>query len=171
LAPDNVRAYFVKADYLNGTRRPSEGLAAAETGLSINPNFVLLLAQRAIAENSLSRNEQAKADVQLAMRLSPRDPYLGLFHLFLGDAELGLGHSDAAIDQYNQTIELGFHAYMVYANLAAVYADTGKKEEAEAALAEARRLNPKLTVKWMTDHTASPPAVFDGLRKAGLPEE
>jgi hypothetical protein len=40
-----------------------------------------------------------------------------------------------------------------------------------ATLAEARRLNPKLWVKWMTEHTPNLPVVFDGLRKVGLPEE
>jgi TolB-like protein/Flp pilus assembly protein TadD len=171
LAPENVRAYFVKADYLNSSRRPREGLAAAEAGLAINPNFVLLLGQRALAEILLGRNEQAKADLQLAMRQSPRDPYLGIFHLWMGDAELGLGHSDAAIDQYRQAIDWGFRAYMVYANLAGVYANAGKMDEAKAALAEAHRLDPRLTLKWMTEHTSSLPAVLDGLRKAGLPEE
>ena len=42
---------------------------------------------------------------------------------------------------------------------------------AKAALAEARRLNPKLTVKWMIEYTPNLPAVFDGLRKVGLPEQ
>jgi len=55
--------------------------------------------------------------------------------------------------------------------LAAAYASAGKMDEAKAALAQARSLNPKLTVKFMIEHTASPSAVFDGLRKAGLPEE
>jgi adenylate cyclase len=55
--------------------------------------------------------------------------------------------------------------------LAAAYAQAGKVDEAKTALAEARRLNPKITVKWMMDHTPNLPAVFDGLRKAGLPEE
>jgi hypothetical protein len=40
---------------------------------------------------------------------------------------------------------------------------------AKEALAEARRVDPKLTVKWMTH--AESPGVFDGLRKASLPEE
>jgi hypothetical protein len=44
-------------------------------------------------------------------------------------------------------------------------------DEAETALAEARRLNPKLTVKWMIAHTPNLPPVFEELRKAGLPEE
>jgi hypothetical protein len=53
----------------------------------------------------------------------------------------------------------------------AAYAHAGKMDEAKAALAEARRLNPAITVKWMKEHTPNLPAVFDGLRKAGLPEE
>ena len=28
-----------------------------------------------------------------------------------------------------------------------------------------------ITIKWMKEHTPNLPAVFDGLRKAGLPEE
>ncbi len=44
-------------------------------------------------------------------------------------------------------------------------------DEAKDALAEARRLNSKLTVKWRIEHSSGVPAVVDGLRKAGLPEE
>ena len=44
-------------------------------------------------------------------------------------------------------------------------------DEAKAALAEARRLNPKLTVKWLQSVAPNILALFDGLRKAGLPEE
>ena len=35
--------------------------------------------------------EQGKADVQQAMRLSPRDPQKGQWHNYLVMAELGLG--------------------------------------------------------------------------------
>ena len=171
LAPDNVRGYYVKGVYLSKSRRPREGLAAADAGLAINPNFVMLFNPRILAELSLGRFDQAKADAQLAMRLSPRDPQLGAFHALTGDAELGLGHVDAAIDQYRQALNSGFRGYSVYAVLAAAYAQAGKMDEAKDALAEAQRLNPKLTVKWRNEHGPSIPAVSDGLRKAGLPEE
>ena len=46
----------------------------------------------------------------------------------------------------------------------------GRIDEAKATLAEAQHLNPKLTVKWMVEHMASPAAVHERLRKAGLPE-
>ena len=50
LAPDNMRAYWVKCEYLNTSRRPNESLAAANTGLAINPNYAPLLAARGNAE-------------------------------------------------------------------------------------------------------------------------
>jgi tetratricopeptide (TPR) repeat protein len=105
------------------------------------------------------------------MRLSPRDPYIGVFHVDVGDAEAGLGHLDAAINEYRKAIDSGYHGFPAYSNLAAAYALAGKMDEAKAALAEARRLNPAITIKWMKEHTPNLPAVFDGLRKAGLPEE
>ena len=171
LAPDNVRAYLVKADYLSLSRRFNEALGVTDAGLAINPNDVLLLEPRTTAENSLGRFEQAKADAQRAMRLSPRGPEFGLFHLIVGDAEISLGHVDAAIDEYRKAIDAGLYVFPVYSNLAAAYANAGKTDEAKAALAEARRLNPAITIKWMKEHTPNLPAVFDGLRKAGLPEE
>ena len=92
-------------------------------------------------------------------------------HLQLGDAELGLGHFGAAIDEYHVAIDAGYRHFSTYSNLAAAYALDGKIDEAKTALAEAQRLNPKLTINWMSAHTPNLPPVFEGLRKAGLPEE
>jgi adenylate cyclase len=100
LDPDNRSAYWEKADYLVLSRRPGEALGAADVGLAINPNVPALYQARAVAENSLGRYEQAKADLDRAIRLSPRDPGMGFWHVDLGDAEINLGHFDAAIDEY-----------------------------------------------------------------------
>jgi tetratricopeptide (TPR) repeat protein len=125
-----------------------------------------------MAEIVLGHYEQAISDVQQAMRLSPRDPRIGLWLDDLGNAELGLRHYDAAVDEYHKAIDAGWRAYQPYRGLAAAYALEGKKEEATPALAEARRLNPELTLKWLQTNTgANIPPLVDGLRKAGLPEE
>jgi tetratricopeptide (TPR) repeat protein len=171
LAPDDAYAYFSKAAYLALSGRASEALAVADVGLAADPNFVPLYMPRANSENSLGRYEQAKADAERAIRLSPRDPDVGVFRVIVGDAEINLGHLDAAIDAYRKAIDTGEHRFFVYTNLAAAYALLGKMDEAKVALAEARRLNPAITVKWMKEHTPNLPAVFDGLRKAGLPEK
>jgi tetratricopeptide (TPR) repeat protein len=171
LDPSNINAFWEKAAYLLLSRRPGQALEVADAGLAVNPNDVSLLEPRASAENALGRYEQGKADAERAMRLSPHDPDVPFLHASVGDAELSLGHLDAAIDAYRQALDSGARVFFVYTNLAAAYAEAGKMDEAKAALAEARRLNPAITAKWMEEHTQNLPAVLDGLRKAGLQEE
>jgi tetratricopeptide (TPR) repeat protein len=172
LAPDTMRAYLAKSGHLSSSRRRfDESLRTADAGLAINPNYAPLYSPRSVSKSALGQFEQAKSDAQQAMRLSPRDPMIGMFHMNSGDAELGLGHFDAAIDEYHNATESGFRPFFVYADLAAAYALEGKMDEAKTALAEARRLNPKLTVKLLQSFAPNIPALFDGLRKAELPEE
>jgi adenylate cyclase len=171
LDPDNMRAYVAKSLYLAVTDRENEALRAADSGLAINPNYAALLDARTLAEIALGRFEQAKSDARQAMRLSPRDPEIPNRLMNLGMAELGLGHFDAAIEEYQKGIDAGDHSFIPYVNLAAAYALEGKMDEAKVALSKGRRLNPNLTVRWVIDHAVDFPPLLDGLRKAGLPEE
>ena len=139
--------------------------------LAVNSNLAPLYSVRSIAETSLGRFEQAKSDLRQAMRLSPRDPKIRLWQMQLGIPELEQGHYDAAIDEFHKAIEAGYRQFVPYAMLAAAYALNGKMDDAKSALAEARRLNPNLTVKWFIEHSPNFPRVFEGVRKAGLPEE
>ena len=171
LAPDAISAFLPKASYLVLSQRWSEALGVIDAGLAVNPNFAALYAARGVAENSLGRVEQAKSDLQLAMRLSPRDPGSGFWHVQLGDVDLNAGQLDLAIDEYHRAIDFGFRNFIPYGNLAAVYALQGKKELSQVALAEALRLKPDLTTKWFVTHAPNLPKLFEGYRSAGLPEE
>jgi hypothetical protein len=55
--------------------------------------------------------------------------------------------------------------------LVAAHALKGDIDQAKTAFAEARRLNPKLSVKWLSEHKPIPQPAFEALHKAGLPEE
>ena len=171
LAPDTLWVYYVKCVYLYSSHRANKAIDAANAGLAINPNFGSLRAVRGIANLFDGRFEQAKADLLKSMRLSPRDPLSAFSTKYLGDAELGLGHFDAAIDDYRRAIDLGMPSMWPYASLAAAYALSGRMEDAKSALAEARRLEPKLTIKFVTQFGPPIPNLFDGLRKAGLADE
>ena len=92
------------------------------------------------------------------MRLSPRDPRLGQWRNFTADAELGLGHYDGAIEQASMAIDAGYRTYFAYLNLAAAHAFKGEMDEAKTAMAEARRLYPKLSVKWLSERKPILPA-------------
>jgi adenylate cyclase len=168
---DNTQAYVARSHYLLVTSRPNDALRAADAGLAVDPNSAPLHGWRSIAETYLGQFEQAKSDVMQAMRLSPRDPSMSQWHNFMADAELGLGNYDAAIDQSSRAIDGGYRVFYAYLNLAAARAFKGEIDQAEAALTEARRINPRLSVKWLIEHKPVLQTAFDGLRKAGLPEE
>ena len=149
LARDNAPAYGLKCMYLNLTLRPHDALRAAHAGLAVTSNYAYLFAGRAAAETYLGQLEQAKSDVHEAMRLSPRDPRISQWRNYLADAELGLGRLDAAIDEASTAIDTGYRVFYSYLNLAAAHARKGDMDRAKAPLAEALRLNPKLSVKWL----------------------
>jgi adenylate cyclase len=174
LAPRTAWNYSTKSVWLTMTGHPKEGLGVADAALAINPNYAAEYSYRAYAETALNQFEQAKSDLQQAMRLSPLDPRMGAFHDKMAWAELGLGHFDAAIEESSRAIDVGSKAWFTYLCLATAHGLKGDIEDAKAPLAEARRLNPKLSVKWMTGTKLFPnysQPWYDALRKAGLPEE
>ncbi|MGO4831576.1 hypothetical protein AB4144_04650, partial [Rhizobiaceae sp. 2RAB30] len=70
-----------------------------------------------------------------------------------------------------RAVDGGYRNIYSYINLAAAHALQGELDEAKAAISEARRLKPDLSVKWLVKHKPVLQFAFDGLRKAGLPDE
>jgi len=172
LAPDYYRPYEFKSVYLSISHRSDETVSAASAGLAVNPNQPNLYAARATGEISLGHFDQAKSDVQQAIRLSPHDPFKTIWDTNLGDIEIGAGRPEAAIVEYRKSIDAGNHTYWNYANLAASYALLGKMDEAKPFVAETLRLNPSFTIEWYREHVPYDlPTRDEGLRKAGFAEE
>ena len=111
LAPDNWRAYAAKSTYLFLSQRANEAVGTADTALAVDPNLTPVYATRGVAETSLGRFEQAKSDLRQAMRLSPRDPRIGVWYLQIGSAELEQGHYDVAIDDLHKSLDAGARAW------------------------------------------------------------
>jgi adenylate cyclase len=172
LAPNYDYPYLFKTFYLADSHRSHEAIGAADAGLAINPNDPSLYVARAVPEIALGRFDEAKSDVQQAIRLSPRDPFAAFNYTELGDIEIGAGRPEAAIVEYRKSIDAGNHTYWNYANLAASYALLGKMDEAKPFVAETLRLNPSFTIKWYREHVPYDlPTRDEGLRKAGFAEE
>jgi adenylate cyclase len=113
----------------------------------------------------------AIANIDQAMKLSPRDPQMGRWHWSKARTFNYMGRYEDALREIQAALDDGFSTWSVYTYLAWAYAGLGRQSEAEAALGRARELNPKLTIKWMRARFDFPEAYFDALRKAGLPEE
>ncbi len=171
LAPDHFRAYVPKSLYLLSTRRINEALGTAEAGLALDASSPTLYSARAGAEIYLGRYDEAKADVQKALRLSLREPRIGYWHMQIGLADLGAGRIPDAIDELRKAIDADYRNVFSYSSLAAAYALHGDMEEAKSALTEACRQAPDLSIKWMNERAPPIPPAAEGLRKVGLPEE
>ena len=170
--PGYAFAYYVKSLALFRTKQLPQAIEAAQTAVALDPNAAYGYFAMGLAESRIGRCEQAIAHIKQAFALSPRDPFSGLWRTSLGIAELCLGRLDAAIEELKRAIDAGYRTYNPYAYLAAAEAAKGNDAEAKSALAEARRLNPQLTIKWFLDAGPPvPPMIVEGLRKAGVPEE
>jgi adenylate cyclase len=171
--PGYAFAYYVKSLELFYAKQLPEAIEAAQTAVALDPNAAYGYFAMAITENRLGQCEQSIAHVKQAFGLSPRDALGGQFHTALGVSEACLGRLDAAIGEFKRAIDAGFRTYLPYAYLAGVEAAKGNDAEAKLALAEARRLNPQLTIKWFAEYLPGPPPtiIVDGWRKVGLPEE
>ena len=169
--PGYAFAYYMKSVVLLRTKEYPEALAAAETEVALDPNSAYGYSAMGRVEALLGRCEQSIAHIKQAFALSPRDPLSGRWYAWLGVAEFCRGRLDAAIEQFKRAINSGFATYVPYALLAGAEAAKGNDAAAKSTLAEARRLNPQLTIKWLLTERPTPSIVIDGLRKAGLPEE
>jgi adenylate cyclase len=180
LNPDQPYAHYVKTDLIVFKAKPNDAasaneiIAEAEATLRADPSFARAYLPMAAGEMLLGRNEQAISYLEQAMRISPRDSSLGIWHTNLGRALLALRRYDAAIQEGLKAIDSGYRTAESYACLAAFYAAVNRAPEATAAMAEAIKLNPELSVAWFHVHIPafidSVPGMRESLRKAGLPE-
>ena len=181
LNADQANAHYAKASLIlfkakpNDAASANEAIAEAEASLRADPSYARAYLPMAAGEILLGRYEQAISDLEQAVRISPRDSNLGIWRQDMGRALLGLRRTDAAIQEGLKAIDSGYRAASTYAALAAFYAAADKVPEAKAALAEAMKVNPKLSVAWLHTHLPffidSPLGFREALIKAGLPEE
>jgi adenylate cyclase len=181
LNPDQAAAHYAKAVLIMIKTKPDDAASAtemiseAEATLRADPSFARAYHPMAVGEMLLGRYEQGMSNLEQAMRISPRDPYLGVWHMEMGRALMGLRRTDAAAQEGLKAIDSGYRTVLGYAALAAFYAAADKAREAKAALAEAMKLNPKLSAAWLDARLPgfidAPPGFREALIKAGLPEE
>jgi adenylate cyclase len=178
--PDDAMAHFVKGEIQRARGRNVEvAVSAYEAAIALNPSLAPAYGALGAAKIRVGHSAEAFAPLQMAIKLSPRDPLLNIWYFYIGHAYTHLGQFDPAIEWCRQSIAVK-PFWIAYADLAASYAWTGRQSEAQAAIAELRRMRPDYTVaRWLEDGNGwSENTVFltefqrigEGLRKAGLPE-
>ena len=178
-SPNNAMAHFVKGEILRaGGKDFKSAIGEYEAAIAINPSLAPAYAQLGHAKIRAGRAEEAFVPLQTAIHLSPRDPLLNIWYFIICHAYTHLGRDDAAIEWCRRSVAIG-PFWISYVDLASAYAWTGRKDEAQAAVAELLKLMPNYTVdRWAHEGWSSSPVflaqyqrIIEGLRKAGLPEK
>ncbi len=155
------------------TRRLADALAEFEQALALNPNFSLAQGYYALALSYAGRSQDSFEAAQRAIRLSPRDPSLAIYHGIAAYARFTEQRYDEAIALAREAIRHRGDLTGAYRVLAVSAGMTGDGPLAEMALGELRRTQPGISLHWIT--TQLPWAndgdrehYLEGFRRAGL---
>jgi tetratricopeptide (TPR) repeat protein len=182
-SPKDRLAHFAKGKLLRVQGRCEEAIVEFETVLAIDRNSVGALMQTGRCRMSLGLLEQAIPPTLQAIRLSPDDPYVGVWYGQIGQAHLLQSRTEEAILWLERSRSALSDRSTVHMLLAAAYGLKGDTGRAAAELADARRLaadNRYSTIAHLrAEGSWSAPNVraavestyFDGLRRAGMAEE
>jgi adenylate cyclase len=183
VSPRSSMAHYAYGHVLRASRRDERGIQEYQEALASNPSWADALADLGMCKMWVGSLDEGIALQEQAIRLSPRDPHIGLWY-----HRIGLAHFlQARIAEAIPWLEKGRAMFptfpLAYSFLGAAYALNGEVERGAAELAEHYRLSGRVWVSTIADMKVTgywgPPKIrelfwtvyFAGLRKLGVPEE
>ena len=179
--PDHALGHMYLGLVEMWTKRAVEGIAECEHALALDRNLAHAHSSIGFGKIFIGRAEETEAHIVEALRLSPRDTMAYIWMTNGGLAKLHLGSYEQAVAWFRRAIEANRNVPPAYFWLAAALAQLGRLDEARSALKAGLALNPAFSISraraaWtaMSDdptYLAQLEPIFDGLRKAGVPEQ
>jgi adenylate cyclase len=183
VSPSNTLAHYAKGFFLATQNRRAEAIPEFEAVVACDRNWAAAIAQLGRCRFFAGSIEEMIPAQEQAIRLSPRDPLIYGWCFWIGQAHLLQSRTEEAIVWLVKARSANPAAPSVHAWLASAYALKGETGRAAASLAEARRLSGDDRFSSIARLKAvgyfGVPSVralfeatyFEGLRKAGMPEE
>ena len=150
-----------------------QAIAEAKRCLALDPDNAEGNVRLGSILDQAGRPAEGLPFIEKAMRLDPHYPFLYIF--WLANAFHSLERYDEAIAAYRRTISRNPDFVYTHAQLASVYAQLGRMEEAKSEAAEALRMDPsfsglRIAQRLPFKDAAALARLVEGMRKAGLPE-
>ena len=171
---DSLAHYALGRVYtLQGKIEPA--IAELKKSVDLNPNYGWAHFGLGLALHWSSRAGDSLAYFQTAIRLSPHDPLRWAFENMIASTLFHLGEHDQAVEWCRKASRHPSSSFWPHATLARVFAGLDRMDEARAALDDALRKQPNLTVTTVAVmlrgiHPDYKEPYLDALRKAGLAE-
>jgi TolB-like protein/Flp pilus assembly protein TadD len=180
-APDHARSHMWLGSVYMLTKRAMQGIAECEHALALDRNLANAHSAIGLGKIFIGRSEETEAHIRVALRLSPRDTNAYAWMNFAGLAKLHLGSYEQAVAMLRRSIEANRNFPLAHFNLAAALAQLGQVDEARSAARAGLAVNPAFTISRARAAYAAGSddptflvqlePIFEGLRKAGLPEQ
>jgi len=178
LAPNHAIAHYLLGFVQISTNRAGQGIAECERALALDRNLAGAHAEIGLAKYNIGRAEETEAHIREALRLSPRDTSAYAWKAFAGYAKLYLGSDEEAAAWLHRAIETNRSYSLQHFALACALAHLGQLDDARAAVQAGLALNPTFTLRRFRAGTSSNnptflaqrERIYDGMRKAGVPE-
>jgi TolB-like protein len=184
LAPESPLAHFAKAQLLRAQHRCEAAIPEYEAVLAANRNVLAAIGNIGRCKIYLGLLNEGVALEEQVIRLSPHDPFLGVWYFRVGQARVLQSRIDEAIDWLEKANDKNPAYPFVHAWLAAAYGLKGDLARAAAELADARKLSKNGLPTSISgaraiaarDFASGTQALLKttylaGLRQAGVPEE
>ena len=178
-SPGRPLVHYAKGQVLRAQRRWEEALPEYETAFASDRNWLSALNGIAYCKFYTGSLNEVIPLMEQAIRLSPRDPQIGLFYHQIGRVHLLQSRVELAIPWLERARNAIPEATYVHAMLTSAHALKGDSERAAGELAQlSSGRHPSLARARAAGYFGVPKVralyeatFFAGLRNAGIPEE
>jgi TolB-like protein/cytochrome c-type biogenesis protein CcmH/NrfG len=154
-------------------RRFDDSLAEYELALRLNPNFAQAQGFWSLSLSYSGRWQEALKAAERALRLSPSDPFSGIYYGIAAYAQFLGGKYEEAMRLAREALRQRGDFVGAHRVLTAAAGMAGRADIAAPALQELRRAQPNISLDWIAEHMPIKLDVdrehyLEGFRRAGL---
>jgi tetratricopeptide (TPR) repeat protein len=166
-------AHYALGNVYLFTRRFEDSLAEFETALRLNPNFSLAQCYYGLTLCYCGRWQDGDLAARRALRLSPRDPFSALYYGIASYSQYSGHNYDEAMRFARESIRERNDFVGGHRVLTAAAGMAGRGDGAAAALQELRRVQPNISLSWISKEMPfkldeDRKHYLEGFRRAGL---
>jgi len=177
LEAKSERGHFYRGVLLRLRGDPDRAMTAFEHALLLHPNYAWAHAELGRVKIEVGRAEESIKDIEMAIRLSPREGRIYVWYIWAGFAVIHTGDGEAALRwalKAHQARPYGLTVPL----LALAYAYVSREAEGRALMAEYVAKTPSFTMAALTEDyprrnstvARQRDRMFDVLRRLGVPE-
>jgi adenylate cyclase len=143
LDPNHALAHAAHGLIQRSRGEHHSALEAFSRAIELDPNFALAYANKGSELTLVGRPAETPPLVEQALRLSPHDPSIGIFHWIIGRACFYAEHYDEAVSWLHRSVQARPNLWYNRLHLVSAYALLGEANEAARSLAEFNRRFPE----------------------------